>query len=128
MKPDSAKWLEKASHSIRASEGILQVDIDSAAGRVYYAMFYCAEALLLSIGLTFSSNAAVISAFGLHFAKTKILPTEMHRWLLDGFEKRQLGDYEFVTGISDGNVSDLKSKTEQFISLTEAYLSQEGHL
>ena len=30
MRSDSSKWLEKASHSIHASEEMLQVDIDSA--------------------------------------------------------------------------------------------------
>ena len=41
---------------------------DIAVSRAYYAMFYCAEALLDADGLAFSSHAAVVSGFGLHFA------------------------------------------------------------
>jgi uncharacterized protein (UPF0332 family) len=35
-------------------------------------MFYCAEALLFSIGLSFSKHSAVISFFGKEFVKTKL--------------------------------------------------------
>jgi uncharacterized protein (UPF0332 family) len=38
-------------------------DFDSAASRLYYAMFYCAEALLMVKDLSFSSHRGVISAF-----------------------------------------------------------------
>ena len=58
--------LEKAERFIRSAR-ILAADgdFDSAASRLYYAMFYMAEALLETRGLSFSSHKAVISAFGL---------------------------------------------------------------
>jgi hypothetical protein len=64
------RLLEKASRSIAASEDLLDGGYpDFAASRAYYATFYVAEALLLSRGLSFSSHAGVIAAFGKHFAK-----------------------------------------------------------
>ena len=42
-------------------------------------MFYVAEAFLLNEGLTFSSHAAVISAFGRDFARTGRALLEFHR-------------------------------------------------
>jgi uncharacterized protein (UPF0332 family) len=59
--------LEKARRYIK-SAGVLQLegDHDSAVSRLYYAMFYCAEALLLAKGHSFSSHRAVISAFAQH--------------------------------------------------------------
>jgi uncharacterized protein (UPF0332 family) len=51
-------------------------------------MFYIAEAFLLGEGLTFSSHSAVIAAFGREFAKTKRLPVEYHRYLINAQEKR----------------------------------------
>ena len=57
-------------------------------------MFYLAEALLLRQGLSFSSHKAVIAAFGKYFIKTGKLKEDLHRGLIDAFEKRQFGDYE----------------------------------
>ena len=97
-------------------------DFDSAVSRLYYSMFYGAEALLLSQKKTFSSHRAVLAAFGEHFIKSGLLPKEMHHWLLRAFEKRQISDYEFMSGISETDVMDLQEKAEEFIKRTEAFL------
>jgi uncharacterized protein (UPF0332 family) len=55
---------------------------DFAASRVYYAMFYIAQAFLEGEGLAFSKHSAVIAAFGQHFARTGKVPVEFHRFLL----------------------------------------------
>jgi len=56
---------------------------DYAASRAYYAMFYIAEAFLDGEGMSFSSHAAVIGAFGREFARTGRVPAEFHRFLID---------------------------------------------
>jgi len=38
-------------------------------------------------------HSAVHAAFGKHFAKTKLLDPQFHRWLMDSFDKRLIGDY-----------------------------------
>lgn len=77
--------LDKARRYIASAELLRAAgDYDSAASRLYYAMFYCAEALLLVKGLTRSSHQGVIAAFGQYLVKTGELPVEMHRWLIDG--------------------------------------------
>lgn len=121
--------LDKATRYI-ASAMVLREsgDHDSAVSRLYYAMFYCAEALLLARGRTFSSHRAVISEFGRHFVKGGLLPEEMHAWLREAFEQRQIGEYEFGSGISDSDVADLTGKAERFFAQTEAFLRQEGSL
>jgi len=101
-------------------------DFDSAISRLYYAMFYGAEALLLAGGKTFSSHRAVVSAFGEHFIKPGIFPKEMHQWLHLAFEKRQLSDYEFITGISETEVADLQAKASRFMEKTESFLKIKG--
>lgn len=63
-------------------------DLEFAAGRVYYAMFYAAEALVFEQGLSFSKRAGVHAAFGEHFAKPGWLDAKYHRCLLDAFAKR----------------------------------------
>lgn len=118
--------LEKARRYVNSAE-ILQreKDYDSAVSRLYYAMFYCAEALLLSKGLTFSSHRAVISAFAQHFIKTNILPKEFHQWLHEAFEKRQISDYDFGAPASDPDAEGLRTKAKMFIARTEELLRQE---
>jgi uncharacterized protein (UPF0332 family) len=100
-------------------------DFDSAVSRLYYAMFYGAEALLLAKGKTFSSHRAVVAAFGKHFTKSGIFPKEMHQWLHRAFEKRQISDYEFLTRISEAEVMDLQGKAEKFLLRTETFLQNE---
>ena len=97
-------------------------DFDSAVSRLYYSMFYGAEALLLSQEKTFSSHRAVIAAFGEHFIKSGLLSKEMHHWLHRAFEKRQISDYEFMSGISETEVMDLQEKAEEFMKRAEAFL------
>jgi len=75
-------------------------DYESSVSRTYYAMFYCAQAMLLTKNLSFSSLKGIIFAFGEHFVKTGIFPKEMGRELNRAFEKRQLGDYEYTLVIS----------------------------
>lgn len=93
--------LEKSAKSIGASEVLLRDGYpDFAASRAYYAMFYAAEALLLSRELSFSKHSAVIAAFGKHFVKTGEFDARFHRNLLEAFDVRNAGDYGAVDAVS----------------------------
>ena len=94
MKDETQKLLDKAQRAIRAAETLLQGgDMDFASGRVYYAMFYMAEALLNGKGLRFRKHGGVHGAFGEQFIKTGHLAPKFHQWLLDAFDKRLQGEY-----------------------------------
>jgi len=119
--------LTKAERFIASAVLLIENDdYDSAVSRLYYAMFFCAEALLLRKGLTFSSHAGVIGAFGQHFAKTRELPSEMHNWLREGFDKRQLGDYQAVSVIERPHADRLMTFAERFEQIAESYLAEGG--
>jgi hypothetical protein len=53
-----------------------------------------AEAMLLGRGLSFSKPSGVMAAFGREFVGTGAVPSEFHRWLLDAFDARNIGDYD----------------------------------
>lgn len=112
------------------SAGLLRAagDYDSAVSRLYYAMFYCAEALLLTKGQTRSSHRGVIGAFGRHLVKSGELPAEMHQWLLDGFGRRQVADYQPLPAMTEADADDLHPKAEQFLAKTEEFLRAGGYL
>jgi uncharacterized protein (UPF0332 family) len=128
--PEEIKgMMAKARRYLDSAEVLRQKeDHDSAISRLYYAMFYAAEALLLARGQTFSSHRAVISGLAQHLVKPGLLPKEMHQWLLEAFEKRQISDYEYLTGIGEADVLDLKDKAERFLLQAEAFLKKEGLL
>jgi uncharacterized protein (UPF0332 family) len=100
-----------------ASAGLLRQygDPASAASRLYHPMFYCAEALMLTKGLSYSKHGTVISAFGQHFAKTGELPPETHQWLRSAFDKRQVADCEAQPVLTDADVR-VAEKTSPAVS------------
>jgi uncharacterized protein (UPF0332 family) len=96
MKPEQGGLLRKAGDSLNAAKLMQQNGYyDFAASRAYYAMFYLAEAFLLEYSLAFSKHSAVIAAFGERFTKTGLVPAELHRYLRDGQDSRNVGDYHF---------------------------------
>lgn len=122
-----AKALIKKAHRYLKSAEMLLLDEDfeSSVSRAYYAMFYCAEAALLTKNLSFSSHKGVISAFGEHFIKTGIFPKEFGRELNRAFEKRQIGDYEYTSLISDEDAEEILDDGRQFISAIEDWLNKQ---
>ncbi|WP_424095169.1 HEPN domain-containing protein [Moorena producens] len=84
MSPEQLDLLLKARQSLGAARVLLDNGYpDYAASRAYYTMFYIAEAFLAGEGMSFSSHAAVISAFGRDFARTGRVPVEFHRFMID---------------------------------------------
>ncbi len=120
-----ASLMERARKYLKSAETLLKEgDYESSVSRTYYAMFYSAEALLLTKKLSFSSHKGVISAFGEHFIKTGILPKDMGKDLNSAFEKRQLGDYEYTFVISKEEAADILKKGKNFVEKVAQYLKE----
>lgn len=97
MTDEQRELLLEAKDSIEAARVLLNNGYPSyAASRVYYAMFYIAEAFLEGEGKSFSKHSAVISAFGLDFVKSGKVPSEYHKYLIEAQGLRNLGDYGLV--------------------------------
>lgn len=121
--------LERAKKYLKSAELLLKEgDYESSVSRSYYAMFFCAEAVLLTKGLTFSSHKGVITAFGKYFVKTGTFPKEMSKELNRAFEKRQLGDYEFTFVIEKEEAKNLLDSAKKFVSEIESYLKSKNYL
>ena len=126
MKDASRKLLSKARRAIHATDILLKDgETDFAAGRVYYAMFYIAEALLYEKDFRrFSKHGAVHAAFGKVFAKTNELDPKFHRWLIDAFDKRIRGDYDVDSEIDETDVEKMLDQAREFLEVTESYLAR----
>ena len=94
---------------------------DFSISRAYYAMFYCAEALLLSKGLSFSKHSAVISFFGKEFVKTSIMPKRLHESIRQAFEARGLSDYDTIP-IDKEVCEEILTGAKEFLDETTKYL------
>ena len=120
--------VEKAKKYLRSAEMLLKEgDYESSVSRTYYAMFYCAQAVLLTKNLSFSSHKGVISAFGEHFVKTGVFPKEMGRELNRAFEKRQLGDYEYTFVISKVEAEEMLKSGEKFVDEIVQHLKEKRY-
>lgn len=115
--------ISKAEKYLSSAELLIDhSDFDSAISRMYYAMFFSAEAVLLNKQMSFSSHKGVISAFGQHFIKTEIFPKEMGRELNRAFEKRQLCDYGIDTHVSIEQARKMLNISKDFVDRISKWL------
>jgi uncharacterized protein (UPF0332 family) len=120
--------LKKADRSLKASKILIDSeDYDFSISRIYYVMFYCAEALLLTKDLKFSKHSAVIAAFGREFVKAGLLPRELHSYLIKGFRERQIGDYETMNLPSIEDAEEMAEDAEAFLESARTYLIELGY-
>lgn len=123
MTQDQELLLKKSRDSLHAARLLLQEEMyDFSASRSYYAMFYAAQALLLTKELSFSKHSAVIAAFGRDFAKPEIVPVELHRYMIEAQENRNVGDYGIGPGITQEEAREQIVRAEELIRVVEEKL------
>jgi len=124
--PEIEAFLQKAQESIDAAEDLIRRgSFGFATSRAYYSMFYCAQALLLSRDKSFSSQSAVIAAFGREFTKSRLLDARFHRYLRQAFDARQVADYDPIRHISRDTAEMTVEQAKEFLTATKAFLSRE---
>jgi uncharacterized protein (UPF0332 family) len=117
--------IERAKRYLKSAEMLLEEgDYESSVSRTYYAMFYSAQAMLLTKNLSFSSHKGVISAFGEQFVKTGIFPKEMGRELNKAFEKRQIGDYEYTFVITKMEAEEILESGKKLVETITQHLKE----
>ncbi len=84
------------------------------------------EALLLSKGMSFSKHSAVIAAFGEHFALPGLLDAKFHRYLIEGFEVRQVADYEAREEVSQATARTTLDRASEFLQAAKSFLYKPG--
>lgn len=117
MTPEQLALLDKARRSLQAAQSLIEQEFyDFAVSRAYYAMFYIAEALLDQEGLSFSSHAALISAFGQYLARPGKVPTEFHRQLIDAQAQRIRADYDLQPDLQQPDAEIIVSQAQAFLT------------
>jgi len=118
--------LERSSESLRAAEIMFENGMLAfSMNRVYYAMFYAVQALLVSRKVSFSKHGQVKAYFNREMIKVGIFPTEMGRLYNKAFEYRQKFDYVDYSSPDREMVSEYLEKARGFVSNIQEYLQQE---
>lgn len=126
MKEEIRDLTEKAGKYLHTAQQALNGgDFDSCASRCYYAMFFVAEATLLTKNLTASSHKGVISLFGEHFVKTNIFERNLGKALADAYDKRIVGDYGIGFIVTQQQAQDLLKTARDFVEKLKEYLEKQ---
>ncbi len=92
---------------------------NSAVNRLYYAVFYAVNALLVLNEIQTKSHSATKSQFSLHFVKTGRFDKKYGRLLSELFDWRQKGDYENIFDYNSDLVEPLFEPAVEMIELIE---------
>ncbi len=82
--------LERAEESLQDAKILFEnAKLFSTVNRIYYAMFYSVNALLLSKNLSSSKHSGVKALFSKEFVKKGLIDKELARFYSKIFERRQ---------------------------------------
>jgi uncharacterized protein (UPF0332 family) len=118
MNEEVIMLIQKAEHALEVAEELINRNYPSdAASKIYYSMFYAAQALLKSEGIDVIKHSAVESAFGYHFAKTGKIDPKFHRMFIDARKIRETADYDIQEEIVEP-VASLKIEEGKLFLMT----------
>ena len=119
--------LQDAREAIKDADCLLNAgrSRQGIANRLYYAMFYAAEALLEERNLHFSKHGGVHGAFGEHYVKTGLFDQKYHRWLLNAFDQRIEGDYGVDIVAINEDAQQLIEQAKEFLETTRIFLQDQ---
>jgi uncharacterized protein (UPF0332 family) len=100
----------------------------SAVNRAYYAIFYAANALLATQGLTRSKHSGVIAAFRERFVKTGLIEVEYSDLYGRVMENRHVSDYEIEVPVERQVAARALDDAQCFVERVEQFFQQEGWL
>jgi uncharacterized protein (UPF0332 family) len=97
-----------------------------SAAQTYFTIFYQAQAMFLTKGLTFSKHSTVVAAYGREFAKTGLLDPKFHRYLIQAQKLRLAGHYgDEHEEITEKEARESLQWAGEFMEAVKAYLSKE---
>ncbi|MBO7596136.1 MAG: HEPN domain-containing protein [Bacteroidales bacterium] len=115
--------LEKAANTLEYAQRNLNYGMYSvAANRLYYAFYYAASALLISVKIEAHSHSGVQSMMHLHFVKTGKLSEDDGILMRRLFVMRQSSDYEDFVDYQKNDIEPLFPLTEALINKIKGFV------
>jgi len=95
MNEEIRRLMKKSDLALEVAISLMERSYPSdAASKIYYSMFYAAQALLKSEGIEMTRHSGVESALGYHFVKAGKLAPHFHRMFLNARKLRETADYD----------------------------------
>lgn len=119
--------IERADETLEASEYLSAGGyFNLAVGRLYYACFYAASALMLANNLSAVTHAGIKVMLNLNFIKKGLLEPKYGSIYQTLFEKRQSGDYEDFIYCDNEMYEDLEPQAQDFVNRIKTLLNQKA--
>ena len=117
--------LESADKTFQAAKLLAENKFfNSAVNRLYYAVFYAVNALLVNEGINTQSHSGIRSQFSLHFIKTGRLSKEFGKLFAQLYDWRQKSDYETMVDFSSESVNSLFDPVLEMITEIETVVNR----
>lgn len=117
--------LNKSQKYLRSAAVLFELeDFDSSASRSYFAMFYAAQAMLLSETQAFSSKQGIRSSFVEQFVENGPLPGRAAEALERVSELQEVGDYAYDFAVSESDAEFALSESEAFVNSITNYITR----
>ena len=125
MRKEVQRLLEKADHALVVAESLYKQGFpQDAASKIYYAMFYAAQALLKAEDIDVVKHSAVESALGYYFAKTGRFDPKYHRMLINARKVREIVDYDIQEEIVEPAALLKLEDGKEFVGVMKAMIMQ----
>ena len=121
--------MTKSKDTLKIARELYEQDhYSDSISRAYYAVFHSLQAILLTIGLSFSKHSGIIGAFNKEFIYKEIFPRDFHKIIERLFKDRQIGDYEYEENLNSDDAKQDINDAENIIMSIERYLIKKGFL
>ena len=115
--------LQKAQVTLKAARLMMNNELyDSALNRLYYSVFYAANALLVKNGVNVKSHEYVYNKFNEMFINTDLIPGKFGNLYNELYKKRQTVDYQDLFDFDYDTIDHLFEPVEGFIKLIQTYV------
>lgn len=109
--------LNKSQVFLRSAAVLLELeDYDSCASRCYFAMFYAAQAALLSENNRLPEQMGIRSAFVQQFVDNGRLPDRAGQVLNEIYELKEVGDYSSTYAVDQEDAERALQEAEAFVN------------
>jgi uncharacterized protein (UPF0332 family) len=121
MDDKTRSLLSKSQQYLRSAAVLLEVgDYDSCVSRAYFAMFYAAQAALLTTGTSVKSRRSVRSAFVERFVDDGRFPRRAAEVLHRAHDLQETADYAQQPFVEEADAEKVLSEAEAFIGSIDA--------
>ena len=121
--------IESAHEMLDVAQVMLDNDFyTSTVNRVYYAVFYAANALLITKNLSSKKHSGTISLFRKNFIKTNLISSDYSDIYGRVMADRHASDYELDSPITPEIAKENLDDAKNFVDEIKRWLKSEGWL